>query len=344
MARTHARIFSSLDEDRDWLALSFGAQWLYKTVLRQKKMTLAGQLDYRPARWAQLAQGLTPADVDRFARELEAGGFIVIDRETNELLVRTFVRHDSGFGRNSNLLKGVWNAWLTIESPRLKRVVVDNAPDEVWDEPKAPPPAEAVEMRWSEPPEPPVRTNGSDLSSNHQFELPDRTVLTPDPGLLTPEENTSASNNRSNQHAGCGDQISSTAPPSTARSLALVGHVADPPPTEPGARFTQTTWDLFWERWPRKTHKAEARKAWRALTGSGVRDVEILAGLDRWNAHWELAGTSEQYIPHPANWLKKRDWAERTPALQRPAGTNSDRKTDQARTVLTNFVAGDAAS
>ena len=72
--------------------------------------------------------------------------------------------------------------------------------------------------------------------------------------------------------------------PATTRSLALVVDAAEPLPTEPGAAFELTTWDRFWNRWPRKTHKTEAKKAWTALIGRGVSDLEILASLERWLA------------------------------------------------------------
>lgn len=126
--------------------------------------------------------------------------------------------------------------------------------------------------------------------------------------------------------------------PATAPALALV----EPPPIEPGGPAPQTLWDLFWQRYPRKTHRADAVKAWRRLIGSGVRDIDILAGLDRWVAYWQAAGTREQFIKHPANWLDKRDFNEPTPALdnRRPGG---DRKTDQLRSVLTDFVNGETA-
>lgn len=128
--------------------------------------------------------------------------------------------------------------------------------------------------------------------------------------------------------------------PATAPVLALV----EPLPADPHGPAPQTTWDLFWQRYPRKTREADARKAWRSLIAAGAPDTEILAGLDRWAAHWTAAATGEQYIPHPATWLTKRDWTEPTPSLRRgPGAAATDRKTDRLRSVLTDFVAGDTA-
>lgn len=95
-------------------------------------------------------------------------------------------------------------------------------------------------------------------------------------------------------------------------------------------------WAVFWERYPRKAHETDARKAWQALTGTGVSDIEILAALDAWIAYWELAGTEERYIPHPANWLRKRQWAERTPAPPKAKGKQT---TEDLRDFLGDFIA-----
>lgn len=115
-------------------------------------------------------------------------------------------------------------------------------------------------------------------------------------------------------------------------------------PAEPGAAAPQTPVDLFWERYPRKTHKTEALKTWRSLIGAGARDVEIIEGLDRWNGYWQLAATPEQFIPHPANWLRRRSWEEPTPATQGTAAPNGGgRKDQQLKSVLSNFVAGEPA-
>lgn len=123
--------------------------------------------------------------------------------------------------------------------------------------------------------------------------------------------------------------------PATARSLALVVDAVEQLPAAPGAPFEQTTWDRFWNRWPRKTHKQQAREQWRRLTGRGVSDIEILASLNRWVAYWDLAGTGEQFIPYPANWLAKGDWAERPPSTAKP---KRKQPTEELHGVLGKFM------
>lgn len=108
--------------------------------------------------------------------------------------------------------------------------------------------------------------------------------------------------------------------PATAPVLALVVDLAEPPPAKPGAGFEQTTWDLFWQRWPRKVQKQNARKAWCAVASSTGADIGIIEGLDRWLRHWQADATPERFIPHPDRWLRERRWLEQPPELTRRQG------------------------
>lgn len=166
MARSHGQVLASVWEDPDWISMSAGAQRLYMLLLSQKKLSLAGCLVYTPARWARLAPDTTVDEVERAARELHDRRFIAVDDDTCELVIRTLVRHDGvRHTANRNLLLGLWSAWDAIESQSLRQVVIDNLPDEVWESVKVSPPAEAVEMRRSDQPKPPVPTAGSDRQS-----------------------------------------------------------------------------------------------------------------------------------------------------------------------------------
>lgn len=134
---------------------------------------------------------------------------------------------------------------------------------------------------------------------------------------------------------------SSPAAPATERARPLA--LAAVPDSD--ALAPQTTWALFWQRWPVKHHKQAAKSAWNARGRSGSSDAEILEGLDRWVAHWHADSTEDRHIPHPARWIRERYWLEPTPALARSRPqVGEDRKTAQARSILTNFVAGETAS
>lgn len=65
-----------------------------------------------------------------------------------------------------------------------------------------------------------------------------------------------------------------------------------------------SAFDDFWKRYPRKTAKEGARRAWVAATKKASVD-EIMTGLSRYTF-----STDAQFIPHPATWLNQHRWAD----------------------------------
>ena len=147
MARTQAKIVTSIWTDPDWLALSSAAQRLYLMLLSQPKLTIAGCLDVMPARWARLSPDTDEAGILEALEELSEARYVVIDGD--ELIIRTFVSHDLGAGTlNSNLVKGMWSAWAGILSPTLRAVVVAEMPARVYDREGVDVPEEARKLRF----------------------------------------------------------------------------------------------------------------------------------------------------------------------------------------------------
>lgn len=155
MARSNARVLCTIWQKDDWKALDAPAQHLYLLILSQPKLSLVGCIDYMPRRWATLAAGMTEAGVDAATRRLENERFVVVDTDTDELLIRTFVRHDGVNAKNKNLRLGVWSAWRAVASPVLRKVAADNMPPSVLTWAEADP--LAAEMCRSERLEPVVR-------------------------------------------------------------------------------------------------------------------------------------------------------------------------------------------
>ena len=152
MARSHARLAAAIWSDPEWSSLTCAAQRAYMLLLSQPKLTLAGSLDLMPGRWAGLASDDTTDAVNRALKELEAAGFVAIDRDTDELVIRTFARHDfTPNGYNRNIAKGFWSAWGAIMSDHLRHVVVAHLPDFVWTKKHAdvtiPPEAETLKTQ-----------------------------------------------------------------------------------------------------------------------------------------------------------------------------------------------------
>ena len=97
MARTEARILVSIWNDPEFRALTPNAQWAYMFLLSQPDLAHTGVIPLRVRRWAQAADGMTIEAIREALRLLESARFIVADRDSEELLVRSFIRRDKVF-------------------------------------------------------------------------------------------------------------------------------------------------------------------------------------------------------------------------------------------------------
>lgn len=123
MPRDHARFQTAIWRDQDWRSLPWEAQWAYKMLASQESLTYAGVLDYRPGRLAALASNTTARKVDLAVKRLEADRFVIIDHDTEELLIRSYVRHDGVMDR-SNMGKAVARALNKVVSLAVRRAVL----------------------------------------------------------------------------------------------------------------------------------------------------------------------------------------------------------------------------
>ena len=138
MARGHGRILTSIWEDADFLALDEREQRLYLFLISQPNLNHAGLLDLTLRRWARKARGLTSAELEKLLQALEAARFIVMDDDTEELLIRSFVRND-GVWRMPKVMGAMVSGALEISSKRLQYALLeemDRIPlEELNDEP-----------------------------------------------------------------------------------------------------------------------------------------------------------------------------------------------------------------
>lgn len=71
--------------------------------------------------------------------------------------------------------------------------------------------------------------------------------------------------------------------------------------------MTDDLFDEFWETYPRKVAKLEAKKAWKQMTRE-YQPAEIIAGLER-NLP-SLNAKEKQFVKHPASWLRAGCWMD----------------------------------
>lgn len=123
MARDHARIRLDIWADDEFRDLTSVAQWLYLYLLTSPALSFCGVTDWRPARIAAVTTDMTADDVESFAAELEAKELIVVDRDSEEVLVRSFVKHD-GLLKQPNMAKALVKDHAGIASSVLRAVIV----------------------------------------------------------------------------------------------------------------------------------------------------------------------------------------------------------------------------
>lgn len=132
MARTHARIYGAIWQDTDFASLKANVQRAYILAVSQPSVSFCGVVPYTPRRWAVMAADTTPGNISRSVGVLEEAGFVVTDLDTEELLVRSFIRHD-GVLDSPNLIKAMWSDVRAVFSPRLRDAVLYEIPDEFWE-------------------------------------------------------------------------------------------------------------------------------------------------------------------------------------------------------------------
>ena len=219
MARSRASLHVDIWRNPDWLNLSSGAQRLYILILSQPKLSLCGSLDtIAPAKWATMAPDTDAAEIASHLGELEEARFVVLDHDTEELIVRSFTKHDLELTRlSANVVKGLWGHWKGIISRRLRSEVVRNCPDDVWERLEPHAPADAVQTRRSAP---------FERETPHPFERErPHPIESPASCLQSPVSNRQPPN---------GDESSSVEPPSNTSGAG--GDEVAPTPT-PDARM-----------------------------------------------------------------------------------------------------------
>lgn len=123
MARDHARIHLDIWGDDDWLDLPVDAQLLYLTLYTSPGRTLCGAHEWNPAKLAQRAGDWTVGRIEAAAAILSQQLFLIIDTDTGECLLRSWIKHD-GLWRTPNMAVSVANARANLASRTLRGVIV----------------------------------------------------------------------------------------------------------------------------------------------------------------------------------------------------------------------------
>jgi hypothetical protein len=140
MARGHGRILTNIWEDSDFIALTQEQQRLYLFLISQPNLNHAGLLPLTLRRWSRKAGDLSVTELDKHIAALDDARFVVVDDDTEELLVRSFVRND-GVWKQPRVMGAMVSAAEEISSRKLRAALlceVNRIPlEELSDEPGA---------------------------------------------------------------------------------------------------------------------------------------------------------------------------------------------------------------
>lgn len=124
MARNHARIVTSIWRKEDWRALTPEAQRMYFVALSQPTLSYCGVVAFTARRWSSMAKGLTVSKVNAAVVELARTRFVVVDADTEELWVRSFVNYD-GVLEQPGLITAMAKDFLAVQSGDIRGQFLD---------------------------------------------------------------------------------------------------------------------------------------------------------------------------------------------------------------------------
>ncbi|MEV5360595.1 hypothetical protein AB0K45_09650 [Micrococcus luteus] len=121
-----ANAFGMIDEsiwrrDREFRALPRGAQCTFLQLLSQRDVDTAGVLTLHVDLLAKGCDEITPEDIRHDLKTLEAARFVFVDDDTDELLIRSYVRRVTA--KSPNALKSALKLSRTLASPKLRHVL-----------------------------------------------------------------------------------------------------------------------------------------------------------------------------------------------------------------------------
>lgn len=124
MAREYARLRISASDDPDVEALTIEAQWLYfKVLLPYPSLSNCGVMDWRPKHLVRKGKNASVVKILAAAAELERERFLMFDLETEEVLLRSYVRGDELL-KNPKMAGAVIKSYHSIASRELQAALV----------------------------------------------------------------------------------------------------------------------------------------------------------------------------------------------------------------------------
>lgn len=281
LTRDYAKTNVTIWQDSDFRSLPFPAQHLYQTMWTHPELSYCGVLDWRPGRLAPLAEGWTAQAVRTFADCLLARHFIVVDEETEEALVRSWVRWEEIL-KQPRLSVSYVKAFSAVASNTLRSVLV----------------YELTKIRKATP----------DLVG-----FKDQRVISvlDNPSVSAKELPTPGDPFGKGLVTGLGLALGLDLGQMRPDVCLPPTPAPTPSPLAPRKNTTSSKldgdFDKFWSAYPKKVDKGHAVKAWTKAIKK-ADPASIVSAAERFAR--ENAGGDRQFIANPATWLNGERWTD----------------------------------
>jgi len=274
-----------------WRELSTGAQWLYMHLLTSPTLNYVGVADWRPARIAAKVRDVSIQDVLDRAAELEAGRFVFCDSATEEIVIRSFLKHD-GLLLNPNLWRSVGNDFADVSSIRLMGVIS----------------REARRLREAHPDG--FQTSKGGVVNPWVSKYLATMLDTPSADEETPSGGTSQQDHATPPATPPLFGVGRGCPTATTTATATSSkEEIDTPKANPKRKGIYSQGFLeFWEMGLRKESKGAAWRAWEKARKAGtLPDLESLrTAVQMYIRHHP----DPSFQKHPATWLNAAAWED----------------------------------
>lgn len=98
-------------------------------------------------------------------------------------------------------------------------------------------------------------------------------------------------------------------PPNSAQ-CSEVKVLKTPSSTAPRPKADDPAFARFWDAYPRKVGKGEARKAWTKAIKAGADPEQVIAGATRYRDDPKRQRNGPEYTKHPGPWLNAERWTD----------------------------------
>lgn len=304
MAREYTRVKLTIWNDPDFRQLPADAQWLYFALMTHPSISLCGVVDWREARLTAISADMNVTRLRAAALALGQGRFIAVDPETEEALVRSFVRHD-GVLQSPNMARSMVRQHAEIASLKLMELVSVEVRRATVENPEWKGLASA-EPVWKQFPE----------SDGKGFEMVPETLWGTLPETL--------SGTLSNQF----DFSSPIPEPITLTSK----DVSTLPPSQAKRADRTNRFEEFWEAYPRKDDKKKAHTIYDRIAKT-IPEQTIIDGARRYAAD---PNRDPAYTKYPTTWLNAGAW-DNQPLPSRASSNHESQAMRNARSIQERF-------